>query len=159
MTLTKKRVIMKKLSVAILLLAFLVGCKKSDWRDPYTGSFDFMCVKSTMVSTANGWEERWIDTSYLTTSVVKVNPDRIKIQFGLGTIGVNLESDDTLTMTVEPILKESGKLEFPSAEYPQGGHNHIDGEYITTDTIKLNIHYGYLIGGYDKYAIIGKRVH
>ena len=28
-----------------------------------------------------------------------------------------------------------------------------------TDTIKLNIHYGYLIGGYDKYAIIGKRVH
>ena len=40
MTLTKKRVIMKKLSVAILLLAFLVGCKKSDWRDPYTGSFE-----------------------------------------------------------------------------------------------------------------------
>ncbi len=150
---------MKKVCFAILLVASLSGCKKSDWREPYTGSFDFMCRKSTMVSTENGWEERWIDTSYLTSNVVKENTDRVKIQFGTGTIGVNLESGDSLTMTVKPIIKESGELEFPSAEYPQGGHNHIDGKYVTTDTIKLNIKYGYQNGGYDKYYVVGIRSH
>ena len=150
---------MKKVCFAILLVASLAGCKKSDWREPYTGSFDFMCRKSTMVSTENGWEERWVDTSYLTSNVMKENTDRIKIQFGTGTIGVNLESGDSLTMTVKPIIKESGELEFPSAEYPQGGHNHIDGKYVTTDTIKLNIKYGYQNGGYDKYYVVGIRSH
>lgn len=152
---------MKKLSIAFLLMAFLLGCKKSDWRDPYTGSFDFTCVKSTLVSTENGWEERWIDTSYLTSKVVldKDNSDRIKIQFGEGTIGVNLDSNnkDSLYMTVNPILKKNGELEFPSAEYPQGGHNHIEGKYVTTDTIKMDINYGYQVGGYDKYHVIGIR--
>ena len=110
-----------------------------------------------MVSATHGWVEYLIDTSYLTSSVVKVNSDRIKIQFGEGIIGVNLEANDTLTMTVEPILKENGELEFPWAEYPIGGHNHIDGKFVTADTIKLNIKYGYLIGGYDKYQVVGVR--
>ena len=141
----------------MLLVAFLAGCKKSDWRDPYTGAFDFMCRKSTMVSDANGWVERWVDTTYLTSNVVKENSDRIKIQFGTGTIGVNLETNDSLTMTVKPILKEDGDMEFPPAEYPQGGHNHIDGKFLTADTIKININYGYQVGGYDKYEIVGVR--
>lgn len=150
---------MKRFLFAMLLMAFLAGCKESDWRDPYTGTFNFTCRKSTMVTDDVKWNEISIDTTYFTSDVVLESSDRIKIQFGTGTIGVDLDSgNDSLYMTVKPIIKKNGELEFPSAEYPQGCHNHIEGKYLTTDTIRLDISYGYLIGGYDKYQIVGVRV-
>ena len=138
------------LIIAILSLAFSVGCKETDWREPYTGSFDFMC-RTSFVSMCqdpdpdcvDGWIESQIDTSYYTSEVVMQDSDRVKIQIG--------------SMTLSPILNKNGTLVFPSSEYPSGGNNNYKGQYKDTDSIVISMTTG-LTGMYTKYHIIGKRV-
>ena len=87
-----------------------------------------------------------------------VNSDRIRIQFGDGNIGTNVDNGNVpISMIVNPIIKENGELEFPYPEYPNGGFNSFTGHYIGTDTIVINIKYGYLMGSYNKYQIVGVR--
>ena len=142
---------MKKLAFVTLLLASLVGCKQTDWREPYTGSFDFMCRKSFVSMCENpspdcidGWMESQIDTTYQTSDVVMQDSDRMKIQVG--------------DLTLSPIINKNGNLQFPVSEYDQGGNNNYQGQYIGTDSIVLNISTG-LTGMYTKYQIIGTRTH
>ena len=142
---------MKKLAFVTLLLASLVGCKQSDWRESYTGSFDFMCRKSFVSmcedpspDCIDGWMESQIDTTYQTSDVVMQDSDRVKIQVG--------------DMTLSPIINKNGNLQFPVSEYDQGGNNTYKGQYIGTDSIVLNISTG-LTGMYTKYQIIGTRTH
>ena len=142
---------MKKLAFVTLLLASLVGCKQTDWREPYTGSFDFMCRKSFVSMCENpspdcidGWMESQIDTTYQTSDVVMQDSDRVKIQVG--------------DLTLSPIINKNGNLQFPVSEYDQGGNNNYQGQYIGTDSIVLNISTG-LTGMYTKYQIIGTRTH
>ena len=156
---------MRDLFCFILLSSFMVSCKEADWREPYTGTFDFMCRASTMTMSYDslpdfigGWKEMYIDTSYLTSDVVMANSDRIRIQFGDGNIGTNVDNGNApISMIVNPIIKENGELEFPYPEYPSGGFNSFTGNYIGTDTIVISIKYGYLMGSYNKYHIIGVR--
>ena len=138
------------LVIATLLLAFSAGCKETDWREPYTGSFDFMCRSSfvsmcqdTNPDCVDGWMESQIDTSYYTSEVVIQDSDRVKIQIG--------------SMTLSPILEKNGTLVFPSSEYPSGGNNNYNGQYMGTDSIVISITAG-LTGMYTKYHIIGKKV-
>ena len=141
---------MKRLAFVTLLLATLMGCKQTDWREPYTGSFDFMCRKS-LVSMCqdpsspdcnDGWMESQIDTTYYTYNVVKQDANRVKIQVG--------------SMTLIPIINKNGNLEFPASEYDLGGNNNYSGHYVGTDSIILDITNG-LTGMYTKYQIVGTR--
>lgn len=160
---------MKKLCYLIVLAALLIGCKKTDWREPYTGTFNFMCRQSIMTicydTTApeyhnGGWIETHIDTTYLKSDVVALDSDKVKIQFGEGIIGTHPDiQNTTLTKTVCPILKNNGELEFPSPEYPSGSHNRFEGRYVGTDTIMMNITYSVLNGSYKKYQVLGTRTH
>ena len=99
-----------------------------------------------------------VDTTYLTSDVVMANFDRLRIQFGNGNIGINVDNGNApISMIVNPIIKENGELEGPYAEYPSGGLNSFTGNYIGTDTIVISIKYGYLMGSYNKYQIVGVR--
>ncbi|MBR6930393.1 MAG: hypothetical protein IKH61_09255 [Bacteroidales bacterium] len=106
----------------------------------------------------DGWKEMDVDTTYLTSDVVMANFDRLRIQFGNGNIGINVDNGNApISMIVNPIIKENGALEFPYPEYPSGGFNSFTGNYIGTDTIVISIKYGYLMGSYNKYQIVGVR--
>jgi hypothetical protein len=99
-----------------------------------------------------------VDTTYLTSDVVMANFDRLRIQFGNGNIGINVDNGNApISMIFNPIIKENGALEFPYPEYPSGGFNSFMGNYIGTDTIVISIKYGYLMGSYNKYQIVGVR--
>ncbi len=106
---------------SILLTVVLLGCKKpmeeTDWRTPYTGTFDFTCYWTEMVLTSNGMEERIIDTGYLCSTVETLDTNRMKIRFGEGVIGINYDPydvnyKDTLKMTVTPIIEKKRCLCF-----------------------------------------------
>lgn len=144
-----------------LLMVLLSCCKKTeeDWRMPYTGVFDFMCAHSEIVLTGEGWEERLIDTSSLRSMVETYGNNRMKIKFGEGVIGVNFDHNilDTVKMIVTPILAGNGVLNFPWEEYPSGGLNKFEGNYSGMDTIYIYIQYGYGLGGYEKYKVLGIR--
>ena len=152
-----------------------MGCKKeSDYRDSYTGKFHFttlhstitMCYHDTTVSDGcvNGWKVLCTDTVHYWSNVVKEGIERIKIQFGDGIIGVfttvnfgdGTIKHDTIKQTIYPILLANGEFVLP--EYPPGGHNRFEGSYLGKDTINIIIQVGGLIGGYDKYEIVGVRM-
>ena len=160
---------LKKLGYLIVVAALLVGCKKNDWREPFTGTFDFMCRQSTMTMCTDttapeyhngGWMEINVDTTHFKSDVVALDTDKVKIQFGEGNIGPHPDIQNTsLSKTVCPIIDKTGELSFPSPDYPSGGHNKYTGKYVGTDTIKIDITYGVLIGSYRKYQIVGTRTH
>ncbi len=152
------------LSVIIL---FAICCDKEnntkdeDYRTPYTGLFDFTTVKSTIVmcyDTAfpciDGWKEINIDTNHIISEVEEYDTNRVKIQFGDSIIGLD-DRRDTVYQTIFPILSINGNLTLP--EYPVGGHNKFTGFYKSYDTIEINLQFGYGIGGYNKYKIVGIR--
>ncbi len=160
---------MKRYFLLPFLMLLLFGCRKEcpddvDYRQLYVGSFDFMCRKSTMVmcydtniDCVNGWKEQWVYTNYLESYVDLYSSNRVKIQFGDAIIGINVDTDDSIKQTIFPILLDNGDINLP--EYPIGGHNHFIGKYIGYDTIEINLQYGYSAGGYDKYKVIGTRMH
>ncbi len=149
----------------LLTLPFL-GCEKKDnneedYRNSYIGIFNFMTIKRTIVmcydsssECIDGLRVLSCDTTQYSSSISKNGTERIKIQFGVGIIGVD-DNDSTITQTIFPIISKIGDLTLP--EYPRGGHNKFEGSYIGYDTIKINLQFGYQIGGYDEYEIIGIR--
>ncbi len=112
-----------------------------------------MCY-DTVFPCINGWKEINIDTTLLISVVDKQDTNRIKIQFGNSIIGVD-DRGDTISQTLYPILSLKGDLTLP--EYPIGGHNNFTGFYKGHDTIKIHLQFGYGIGGFDKYKILGIR--
>lgn len=157
---------MKKIIFIFLLTLPFLGCKKKDnnkedYRNSYIGTFNFMTIKRTIVmcydsssDCIDGWKEINKDTNNIISDIEKHNTNRIKIQFGDSIIGVN-DKGDTIYQTIYPILSINGVLSLP--EYPIGGHNNFTGFFKEHDTVEISIQFGYGIGGYDKYEIIGLR--
>lgn len=150
-----------------VILFLTVGCGKentpgeSDYRTPYTGLFGFTMVKSTMVMCYDttfpcneGWKEIAIDTNFIISFVQIFDTNRVKIHFGDSIIGID-DRGDTVSQTFFPILSPNGDFALP--EYPIGGHNYFTGFFKGYDTIEMVLQFGYGIGGYDKYKIVGIR--
>lgn len=157
---------MKKIIFVFLLILPFLGCEKkdnneADYRNPYIGIFNFTTIKRTIVmcndsspECIDGWRILNCDTTQYISSISKNDTERIKIQFGDDIIGVD-DNDSIINQTIFPIISKIGDLTLP--EYPKGGHNKFEGSYIGYDTIKINLQFGYQIGGYDEYEIIGIR--
>ena len=158
---------MKRSIFLSVVFLFAISCEKEnpqtekDYRTPYTGVFKFTSANSTMVMCydtvfpcIDGWKEINMDTNNIVSDVEKYDTNRIKIQFGDSIIGVD-DRGDTVYQTIYPILSINGDLSLP--EYPIGGHNYFTGFFKGHDTVEINIQFGYGIGGYDKYKIIGIR--
>lgn len=150
----------------LLALAFLASCKESDWREPYTGTFEFQVTKScftmcedTLPDCVDGWRKEVTELPNFTSEVVALNADQLKIQFGEGNIGQNFDNNNAmLTMTVSPVIKQNGELDFPSPEYPSGGFNSFHGSYSGVDTIRIDIEYGFFMSKHYTYQVVGTRV-
>jgi hypothetical protein len=134
---------------------------EEDYRVNYTGYFNFitieqgisMCYDSSSAC-IDGWEIVNTDTSYITTEVVLADTNRLKIKFGEGIIGEN-DNDSLIAQTINPILMADGELSLP--EYPIGGHNKFSGNYFGFDTIRMDFQFGFGIGSYKKFEVIGVR--
>jgi hypothetical protein len=161
------KVKMKRSVFYSIIVLLAISCEKDtapteeDYRTPYTGLFTFTTVKSTMVMCydtvfpcVDGWKEIDIDTNIIISAVEKNETDRIKIKFGDSIIGID-DKGNTIRQTIYPKLLSNGALVLP--EYPVGGHNRFTGLYKGYDTIEINLQFGYGMGGYDKYKILGIR--
>lgn len=150
-----------KLFLLLILVAFIACEKEEDYRKPYTGLFNYTTIKRTVVmcydnspECIDGWKTLSSDTIYYSSSVKEYDIDKLKIKFGDGIIGI-ADKDSTITQTIYPIISSEGVLTL--SDYPIGGHNKFDGKFFGYDTIKINLQFGYQIGGYDGYEIIGIR--
>ena len=162
---------MKKNIFALFLIIAFMGCEKPikeepDYRNFYTGKFHFTTLHSPIVMCyhppspdsnccVNGWRVMYTDTVHYWSNVLKEDTERIKIQFGDGIITVN-DKGDTIYKTIFPIINSNDILTLP--EYPTWGHNRFEGSYIGKDTINIIMQVGGMIGGYDKYEIVGIRM-
>ncbi len=158
---------MKRSILLVVLSLYTFGCEKGnvpheeDFRTPYAGLFKLTTVKSTMVMCydtlfpcIDGWKPINIDTNHVINEVEKYDTNRMKIEFGNSIIGVD-DKGDTISKTIYPIISSNGDLSLP--EFPYGGHNSFSGFYKGHDTIEINLQFGYGIGGYDTYKIVGIR--
>ncbi len=148
----------------IVIVLFFLGCKKEpikeDYREPYTGLFNFttiekgisMCYDSS-ATCIDGWETVIIATSFISSSVESIDTNRIGIKFGNGIIGTD-DKDSVMEQTIYPILLPDGELSLP--EYPIGA-GYFKGYYIGFDTLILDIRFGYGIGAYKKFEVLGVR--
>ena len=149
----------------LFVIVFLKRKKKDnnqadeDYRKPYTGVFNFTTIKSTVCMCydtippcINGWKEYDFDTTYYSSNVSIIDSNRLVIQIGDGIIGVDDRGNDVSKTFYSILLNDS--LSLP--EYPLGA-GYFKGHYIGYDTIILDIQFGYGIGGYHKYEILGIR--
>jgi hypothetical protein len=165
---------MKNILLIVSIIFLFVSCDKkdtpkevnNDCRESYTGVFSFSTIKSTVVMCYdtlppcyNRWKEINVDTSYYSSNVEILDTNRLIINFGDSIIGIvgSGHTADTIKMELHPILLNDS-LYIP--EYSSlGGHNKFIGFYSGYDTIKLYIHFGMGMGGYDKYSILGVRTN
>jgi hypothetical protein len=159
---------MRNILIILLITFILFSCNKEniqevndDYRKPYTGLFSFLTIKSTMVMCYDtlppcfdGWKEINFDTINFSSYVTLIDSNKLKILFGDSIIGID-DNGDTLSQTLLPILLLNDSLSLP--EYPIGGHNKFIGFYSDYDTVRLYLQFGYGVGGYDKYNILGVR--
>jgi len=117
-----------------------------------------MC-EDTLPDCVDGWRKEVTELPNFTSEVVALNADQLKIQFGEGNIGQNFDNNNAmLTMTVSPVIKQNGELDFPSPEYPSGGFNSFHGSYSGVDTIRIDIEYGFFMSKHYTYQVVGTRV-
>lgn len=153
-----------KALIFICIVLLLSGCKKEprdeDYRKPYTGFYKFTTVRKGISmcyepssTCVDGWEVVNSDTSLITSEIEKFDTNRLKIQFGEGIIGKD-DKDSVWEQTVYPILLSNGELSLP--EYPIGA-GYFKGYFNGNDTLILDIQFGYGIGSYTKYEVMGIR--
>ena len=146
----------------ILVILLLYSCENEvvDSRIPFTGEFNFttisnnrtMCYDSSSLC-VNGWKNFNFDTTHITTNIELYSKNKLKIHFGNNVLGHR--NDSTYNEIFYPEILPDGTLNFP--EYPIGGHNRFEGKFIGYDTLKMNFHLGFLIGGYNVYGVTGIR--
>lgn len=155
--------------ILLLVSIFVIpGCEpetiNEDYRTPYTGVFKFRSVSSSILmcydstsACVDGWKEINIDTIVVIDKVEPYESNRINIPFTDSMVGVVLGGSiqEPIDQNIYPILSTDGQLTLPG--YPIGGFNYFTGEYKGHDTIEINIQFGYGMGGYDKYEIVGIR--
>jgi hypothetical protein len=156
---------MKKLILLFGALIFFVlfnYCEQEvvDYRNSYTGEFKFttltntksMCYDSSETC-VNGWMSYNFETTQITSHIEMFSENRLKIHFGDGALGHY--NDSTYFQIFYPELSPDGSLYFP--DYPRGGHNNIEGKFNGYDTLIMKFNFGFLIGGYDEYSVMGTR--
>jgi len=148
----------------ILILFLFTNCSKDepDFRNPFTGEFNFTTVSytrsmcyDTSATCIDGWANYNYSTAHLTTEVEKYEKNKLKIHFGDGTIGNY--NDSTYKEIIYPVLLPGG--EFQLQDFPSGAHNYFKGGFRGNDTIQIDLHFGFLIGGYTVYKVTGVRVN
>lgn len=123
---------MKKIIIVLFVFLFM-DCtkeddsKNEDYRNAYTGSFNFTTVKNTIVmcydssaTCIDGWHEYQIDTSYLSSIVEKKDSNKLIIKFGNGII-YQYNNDSVYGQTIDPIISLNVTMSLP--DYLKGGHN------------------------------------
>ncbi|MFW5822749.1 MAG: hypothetical protein ACOCU7_05115 [Tangfeifania sp.] len=154
---------MKRFPISLIVLFCLITtCKKekTDYRLPYTGNFEIttfknvvsMCYDSS-ASCIDGWETIRMDTTTMNSFIEAVNKNRLDIEFGTNEIG--RYNDSIYKEIFYPIISSEGEMTLP--EYPRGGHNFFEGFFFGYDTLIMNFHYGFGIGGYRQHEITGIR--
>jgi hypothetical protein len=146
---------MKYLTLAIIFL-ILLSCEKesSDYRDKYTGNYNFKIIKIFYLTGNSS-----ADTSFYNGFIEKKekNQDRIIIHFGIsrwaGTGGAN----DTFVGTdyPDPKVNIDGTLSYP--EWGRQGNVFFDGSFISPDSINLILSVGGGAGGTCK-KVYGHRI-
>lgn len=143
-----------------LLMLYCCEREVDDHRNPFLGEFNFTTISNTKSqcyasseNCVNGWMSYNFDTVCIKTCIELNGGNELKIQFGNGVLGQY--NDSVYTQIIYPELLPDGNLYLP--DYPQGGHNSFDGRFVGYDTLLINFQFGFLIGGYEEYRVIGIR--
>jgi len=151
-----------KYFILLTVISFVFfSCEdEEDFRDEITGIYEFTTIHSTIRICYDPSEDCIdgsliiVDTIYCTSEVKIFGSNQLEIKFGEGIIG-NFEDGELITYTLYPRY-ENKKLVFD--DYPIGSRTGFTGEIIN-DRILINISYGFFLGGYERYLVIGERLN
>ena len=132
---------MKKLSyLSCLLLILAVACEKEnkpDYRNAYTGDYDFSIENEYRYTSNGGQYIHTYDTSYTYSGAIKkslLSPYKIIVDWGTDTIRVS--NTDVLMKETVLTVDTSGVLSYP--EIDEEGI--VSTSYIQEDTIRFTFY-------------------